>query len=86
MPKLVCDQPTDVVDYYTLAGLPGDPQVDRLPTGPHGFEYELQGLPPGQYSLRCSACNQWTCSLPAPLDFTVPEAPLPPVGLFISFS
>jgi len=85
MPKLVCDQPTDQVDYYTLAGLPGNPMVDRNPEGPYGFEYELTGIPRGSYSLTVSACNTWSCSLPAPLEFTVPEAPSQPLGLSILF-
>jgi hypothetical protein len=87
MPKLACDQPSpdQIVDYYTIAGIPGDPRVDRLRTGPHGFEYELKDLPSGAYSIQCSACNKWTCSLPAPLEFTVPEQPTTPTGLSILF-
>lgn len=87
MPKLVCDtpDPTQEVEYYTLAGLPDSPRVDKDPTGTHGFEYELAGLPVGTYSMRVSACNAWSCSLPAPLDFTVPDSPSQPVGLNIDF-
>jgi hypothetical protein len=87
MPKLVCDvpDPNQNVEYYTLAGLPNDPRVEKDPVGAYGFQYELAGLPPGPYSMRVSACNTWSCSLPSPLDFTVPESPLPPTGLNISF-
>ena len=89
MPKLVCDQPSpvEVVEYYTIVGLPGNPQVDRIPEGPYAFEYELgdKNLS-GAYSVLVSACNQWQCSLPAPLEFTVPERPSVPLGLSISFT
>jgi hypothetical protein len=88
MPKLVCDTPdaSQNVDYYTLAGLPGDPRVDKDPIGAFGFQYELSGLAAGTYSMRVSACNSWSCSLPAPLDFTVPDPPSKPAGLIINFS
>lgn len=83
--KLVCDMPptTEQVDYYTLAGLPGDPRVDKLPTGPYGFEYELADLPEGEYTVMCSACNSFQCSLPAPLVFNALPMPAVPVGLRI---
>lgn len=88
MPKLICDKPaqSEQVTYYTLAGLPGDPRVDHDPVLGNGLNYELNWLPPGLYSLRASACNAWQCSLPSPLDFTVPEAPSQPAGLSISFT
>lgn len=87
MPKLVCDMPpaAEQVKYYTIAGLPGDPTSPKLDTGPHGFEYDLSGLPPGTYSIRCSACNDWTCSLPSPLDFSVPEPAGEPLNLHLVF-
>lgn len=85
MPLLVCDTPSDNVEYYTLAGLPDDPRVERDPENTYGFQYELGGLPPGTYSMRVSACNAWTCSLPAPLEFTVPDTLSQPTGLNILF-
>lgn len=95
MPKLVCDPPPegDSVEYYTLAGLPGDPTIqltDALvpATGEmlaHCLLYDLSTLEPGAYQVRVSACNQWTCSLPAPLGFTVPEKPSTVAGLDIMF-
>jgi hypothetical protein len=83
MPKLVCDMPPDAeqVKYYTIAGLPGNPTTPKLATGPYGFEYDLASLLPGTYSIRCSACNDWACSLPSPLDFTVPEKATAPLNL-----
>jgi len=82
---LVCDapDPAEKVGYYTLAGLPGDPRVDIDPSGEHGFKYDLSQLPAGEYSLRVSACNEWTCSLPAPFTFTALGAPAQPTGLRI---
>ena len=85
MPRLICDMPpgSEEVTYYTLAGLPGDPRVDKLEVGPYGFEYELAGLSEGEYTVMCSACNAFQCSYPAPLVFTALPAPLHPVGLRI---
>ena len=85
MPKLVCDRPTDQVDYYTLVGLPGDPQSPLSENIDYGLEYELNGLSPGTYNLMVSACNTWSCSLTVPFDFTVPEPPSQPIGLDILF-
>ena len=87
MPKLVCDKPLDTekVSYYTLAGLPGDPKVDYIQTSSYGLSYELNWLPPGNYKVQASACNAWNCSLPAPLEFTVPVQPSTPISLYISF-
>jgi hypothetical protein len=87
MPRLISDKPsaTEEVKYYTLVGLPGDPRVDYDPAGTYGVDFELAGLAEGSYSLQVSACNDWQCSLPAPFDFTVPAAPLQPVGLGILF-
>jgi hypothetical protein len=88
MPKFVCDAPDalEQVEYYTLVGLPGDPQVYKDPTGEYGFQYELGGLAPGPYSLMVSACNNWQCSISVPFDFTVPGQPSQPTGLSILFS
>jgi len=86
MPKLVCDKPPEGqdIDYYTIAGLPGDPKVPPSDHPEYGVEIDVSDLPPGTYSVRLSACQDtWGCSLPTPLDFTVPEKPSPPTGLAI---
>jgi hypothetical protein len=87
MPRLVCDMPPAVeqVKYYTIAGLPGNPTAPKLETGDYGFEYDLTSVPPGVYSIRCSACTDWACSLPSPLDFTVPENASAPLNLRLAF-
>ena len=78
--KLVCDRPSPQqnVLYYTLVGLPGDPTVDKLSTGPYGFEYDLSQVPVGEYSVMVSACDYTQCSLPAPILIPIvppPESP-----------
>ena len=85
MPFLVCDRPPagEGVEYYTIAGLPGDPEVQLSDLPEYGLKYNLSDLPPGTYNVRMSACNQWVCSLPAPLEFTVLETPSTPLGLNI---
>jgi hypothetical protein len=87
MPFLVCDPPSllEQVEYYTLAGLPGDPQSPYLEIGQYGFKFDLGDVPPGTYSIRCSACNKWSCSLPSPLVFTRPENALAPAGFRLVF-
>ena len=83
MPYLVCDPPApaDQVQYYTIVGLPGNPQAQIDPTGQYGFKYDLSSVPAGTYSLMVSACNQWECSLAAPFDFIRPSQPAVPTGL-----
>lgn len=87
MPFLVCDMPpaAEQVEYYTIAGLPGNPTSPKLTAGEFGFKYDLKDVPPGNYSIQCSACNQWSCSLPAPLEFTVLKSPLVPTQLRLVF-
>lgn len=88
MPFLVCDRPpaTEQVKYYTMAGLPGNPQAPIEPDGSeYGVKYDITSLPPGTYELQCSACNDWACSLPSPLSFTVPEKASVPVDLRLAF-
>lgn len=83
MPYLVCDMPpaAEQVEYYTIAGLPGNPTSPKLDTGEFGFKFDLKDVPPGTYTIQCSACNQWSCSLPSPLEFTVLAKPLAPSRL-----
>lgn len=83
MPFLVCDMPaaSEMVSYYTIAGLPGNPTSPKLADGSYGFSFDLKDIPPGTYSIRCSACNEWGCSLPSPLEFTKPQNALAPSGL-----
>lgn len=87
MPHLVCNEPAadEQVDHYTIAGLPGDPVVPVSDDPTYGLYYDISALPEGTYSIRVSACNKWQCSLPAPLEFTVPGQPSQPTGLNISF-
>ena len=87
MPKLVCDRPADSeqVEYYTLVGLPGNPRSPLSSNLKYGVEYDLKDISPGTYNLRVSACNAWKCSLPSPLEFTIPKPPSLPVKLRISF-
>lgn len=87
MPYLVCDMPpaSEGVEYYTIVGIPGNPQSPKLTTGAYGFKFDLKDVPPGTYSVQCSACNQWACSLPSPLSFTRPVSALSPKGLAIAF-
>lgn len=82
---LVCDPPSPAEDvkYYTLVGLPGNPQAPIDPTGTYGFKYDLSYLSPGTYSLMVSACNDWACSLEVPFDFARPEDPSSPSNLRI---
>jgi len=83
MAKLVCDKPdpSEEVAYYTIAGLPGDPRAEISSDPLYGFEYDLTGVTPGSYSIRCSACNSQQCSLPARLDFLLLITPAVPSGL-----
>lgn len=85
MPKLVCDRPNPAenISYYTIAGLPGNPTTPLSDNGSFGIEYDISDLPPGEYTVRVSACNEWQCSLPAPLDFTALPVPSLPTGLRI---
>jgi hypothetical protein len=76
---------TEQVEYYTIAGLPGNPQSPKLETGEYGFKFDLQDVPSGTYSVQCSACNQWACSLPSPLVFTRPENALAPANFRLLF-
>jgi hypothetical protein len=87
MPYIVCDPPaaSEQVKYYTMAGLPGNPRGELDPTGEYGVKYDVTNLAPGSYELQCSACNDWTCSLPSPLLFTVPEKASVPVDLRLVF-
>jgi len=87
MPHLTCDRPRpeENVKYYTIVGLPGNPQSNLSDDERYGVYYDLEGLAPGTYSIKVSACNDWQCSLPSPLVFTVPEPPSQPNGLSISF-
>lgn len=87
MPYLVCDQPvtSENVEYYTIAGLPGNPTSPKIEGGAYGFKFDLKDVPPGKYSIRCSACNQWGCSLPSPLEFTRPENAITPSNLRLVF-
>ena len=82
---LVCDTPpeSENVQYYTLVGLPGNPQAPRDPSGEYGFKYELSYLKPGVYNLMVSACNDWSCSISVPFDFSVPGTPSSPLNLRI---
>lgn len=83
MPFIVCNKPdaSEQVKYYTMAGLPGNPRAEAY-TGPeYGVKYDIADLPTGTYELQCSACNDWQCSLPAPLSFTVPEKASVPSNL-----
>ena len=85
MPMLVCDAPNPIEDvkYYTLAGIPGNPRVNKDETGQYGFKHDLGGLAPGDYSIMASACNDFTCSLPSPLAISVPNRPSVPTGLTV---
>ena len=85
MPTLVCDPPapSEAVRYYTMAGLPNNPEAPISINPAFGVEYDISDLPAGAYSVKVSACNDWACSLPSPLDFTVPEKASIPVGLRI---
>ena len=85
MPTLVCDPPNPIEDvkYYTLAGLPGNPRVNKDETGQYGFKHDLSGLATGDYSIQASACNDYTCSLPSPLAISVPNRPTAPIGLTV---
>lgn len=80
---LVCDPPapSENVQYYTLVGLPGNPQTPIDPTGEFGFRYDLSYLDPGTYNLMVSACNDWSCSIAAPFDFVRPDHPSSPLNL-----
>lgn len=82
---LVCDTPSssEQVEYYTLVGLPGNPAALLDSTGEYGFKYDLSYLDPGIYNLMVSACNEWSCSLSVPFDFTRPENPSSPSSLRI---
>jgi len=82
---LACDapDPAENVEYYTIAGIPGNPRAEKDPTGEYGFKYDLSDIPAGEYSIRCSACNTQQCSLPSPLDFTALGRPGQPTGLVI---
>ena len=83
MPFIVCDRPAEAeqVKYYTMAGLPGNPVSPLSDDQEFGVKYDVTALPPGTYELRCSACNDWACSLPSPLSFTVPEKASEPENL-----
>jgi len=73
MPHLVCDKPDpkEDVKYYTIAGLPGNPEVPYDPAiNEYGLYYDISGIPDGDYSIQASACNSLYCSLPSPLLFT----------------
>ena len=76
MPFIVCDRPPveESVDYYTMVGLPGNPQAPVAPPemAEYGVHYDITDLAPGNYTIQVSACNEWGCSLPSPLSFTVP--------------
>lgn len=87
MPYLVCDPPLpeEQVEYYTIVGLPDNPQAPLSDDPAYGVKYDITDVPPGTYTLQVSACNKWSCSLPAPFDFIVPEPPSVPVGLSILF-
>ncbi len=87
MPFIVCDKPaaSEQVKYYTMAGLPGNPQAPLSSNPLYGVEYDIASLPPGTYELQCSACNDWACSLPSPLSFTVPEKASVPGNLRLAF-
>ena len=80
---LVCDMPdpAEEVEYYTLVGLPGNPQVPADITGEYGFKYDLSNLESGTYSLMVSACNDWACSIEVPFGFVKPLNPLSPLNL-----
>jgi len=82
---LVCDAPpqSENIEYYTIAGIPGDPRAEYDTSGQYGFRYDLSGVPAGEYSIRCSACNSQQCSLPSPLEFTALGRPGQPTGLAI---
>jgi len=88
MPYLICERPpeSEGVKYYTIAGLPGNPQSPLSMDTNFGVHYDLKDIAPGTYNIRVSACNDWQCSLPSPLDFTVPEPPSVPIGLGISWT
>lgn len=85
MAKLICDRPpeNEQIKYYTIAGLPGDPTSPLSENPEYGVEFDLTDIPSGSYSIRVAACNDWQCSLPSPLDFTVPERASVPVNLHI---
>lgn len=93
MPYLVCDEPDpdEGVTYYTVRGLgPGgfaDPlTVPAWPGSDYGFKLDITSLPPGVYTVRANACNQYQCSIDSdPFAFTVPGAPSAPRGLRISY-
>jgi len=90
MPKLVCSKSleSEQVTYYTIEGFSGGEftEVPASSNPEYGFEYDVSSLSPGKYTVKAHACNPWQCSIAsAPLDFTVPETPLQPTGLNISF-
>jgi len=87
MPYIVCDPPaaSEQIKYYTMVGLPGNPRGTLDPTGQYGVRHDITSLPPGKYELMCSACNDWACSLPSPLSFTVPEKAFVPANLRLVF-
>lgn len=81
--KLVCDKPapSEKVDHYIIAGLPGNPSVPLSAKPEFGFEFDLKDTPAGSYQVRVSACNTQQCSLPAALDFLLLPVPASPTGL-----
>lgn len=83
MAHLVCDKPNpaEEVKYYTIVGLPGNPQVPYDPAlNEYGIYYNIDAVPDGEYNIQVSACNDLYCSLPAPFLFTK-TTPLAPVNL-----
>lgn len=85
MAYLVCDKPdsTEGVKYYTIVGLPGNPQVPYDPAlNEYGIYYDVSQVPDGSYNIMVSACNDLYCSLPAPFLFEK-RVPNSPSGLMV---
>ena len=48
MPFIVCDRPDpeQMVEYYTIAGLPGDPESPLSASIEYGVKYDISDVPP----------------------------------------
>lgn len=93
MPFLACDEPssTEQVTYYMIKGLAAGGFADPLrtpatPANTEGFKLDISALPPGAYTVKAMACNDYQCSIDSsPFTFTVPKAPSAPTGLRLFF-
>jgi hypothetical protein len=93
MPFLVCDEPssTEGVKYYMVKGLAAGGFADPVRTpataeATEGFKLDITALPPGSYTVKAMACNDFQCSIDSqPFTFNIPAAPSAPAGLRIFF-